>query len=471
MKKQSLKTKISFAVFLVAFSGILSISFLFFYQMKKQFIEYNVKQQIQKIQDLCSLLGQQYNPKTGQWNVDYIRELGMQAVRDGFLISIEDKKTQHTIWDAKIYDMSLCTKTIQKISNRMKSKYPNLNGKFTSQNYNLEQAGTIIGYVSINYYRPYFFMQNDFAYLDKVKEIAIIICILAISVVYFIACIYAGRISNPIKRIVNKAKIIADGKYELQIEKATDTIEMEMLRGSINKLASSLVTLELLRKQLTNDLSHELRTPLTVLRSYLEAMTDGVWEPTQERLISCYDQTIRMGNLVSDMLDLAMITSNNLKLNKTNVNLSELIAYNINSFKQQLEKKNINVTVNGPNIIVFADETRTNQVISKLLSNAINNGIFNGNILFELFETNSSGGFHIEDDGIGIKQEELPYIFEQFFRTDKARKLSINGSGLGLALAKSIMEAHGGSIKVESTLGIGSTFTVKFPKQEIRTED
>lgn len=464
MKKQSLKVKITFSVCIVAFSGILSISFLFFHLMKNQFIEYNVTQRIQKLQILCYSLGQQYDPNTEQWNIEEICEIGMQAVKDGYLIRIYDKDTQKIIWDTRIYDMPLATKTIKEISQQMKRTYPNLKGAFSPVNYKLEQSGTVIGHVNISYYRPFFFSNNDFKFLNNVKAIIIIICLLALSAAYFTACIQAGRISTPIKRIVNKARLISNKKYELRIIKTDGSIEMEMLKDSVNRLASSLVTLEMLRKQLTDDLSHEFRTPLTVLRSYLETMLDGVWEPTEERLSRCYDQTIRMGKLVSDMLDLAMITSNNLKLNKTDVNISELITYNINCFKRQLEQKHINVEINGPKINVFADEARANQVVSNLLSNAINYGLTNGKIEFELFETNISAGFHIKDNGIGIEQEELAFIFEQFYRTNKSREISTEGSGLSLAIVKSIMEAHGGSVKVESISGKGSVFTVIFPR-------
>lgn len=464
MKKQSLKVKMTFSICIVAFSGILSISFLFFNLMKKQFIEYNVTQRIQKLQILCYSLGQQYDLNTGHWNIENIREIGMQAVEAGYLIRIYDKETQKVLWDARVNDMPLAAKMIKEISQQMKRKYPILNGAFSSKNYTLEQSGTVIGLVNISYYRPYFLSQNDFRFLDTVKTIIIIIGILALSAAYFAARIQAGRISNPIKRIVNKTKQISDGKYEIRIVKTDASIEMEMLKASVNQLVSSLVTLEMLRKQLTDDLSHEFRTPLTVLQSYLEAMLDGVWEPTEERLLSCRDQTIRMGKLVSDMLDLAMITSNNLKLNKTDVNLLELITQNVSCLKRQLDQKNIKVIINGPKITVFADETRTNQVISNLLSNAINYGLTNGKIEFELFETNISGGFHIKDNGIGIEQEELAFIFERFYRTNQSREITTDGSGLGLTIVKSIMEAHGGSVKAESISGKGSVFTVTFPR-------
>jgi signal transduction histidine kinase len=363
------------------------------------------------------------------------------------------------------HDMSLCNQVMDTISNRMKVEYPRLDGEFTSTDYPLTNNGKSVGKVSISYFGPFFLNENDLKFLHSLNTILIIIAFIALLVSLFVGHMMAKRISRPILKTVDAAKKIADGRYEIRLEEESRIKEIKLLEGSINHLAKSLETLEKLRKQLTADVAHELRTPISILQSYIEAMSDGIWEATTERLQSCQEEVSRIGKLVGDLERLTKIESENLKLDKSEVDLYSLIEKTIKSFEAEIKDKRLKVSVGGANPVLIADYDRLKQVAVNLLSNSIKYSGTDKTIHFEIFNTRDTAGFVIRDKGTGIPKEELPYIFERFYRADKSRNRATGGSGIGLTIVKAIVEAHGGRVTVESEINEGSAFTVTLPKE------
>jgi signal transduction histidine kinase len=216
-------------------------------------------------------------------------------------------------------------------------------------------------------------------------------------------------------------------------------------RRNMEKLARQ----EELRKQLTADVAHELRTPLTAVSTNLEAMAEGALAPTPERLNACYDEIQRLGNLVADLESLAKTESEILKLNLAPVDLLEVA-------------EEVFGNVGGERVTVQADRERLLQVLNNLRSNAEKYG--NGGIFVTVKNNGKYGEIVVADDGSGISEEDLPYIFERFYRADKSRTRATGGAGIGLAVVKSIVNAHGGTVSVESKSGEGSRFTVQLKK-------
>jgi signal transduction histidine kinase len=461
--KQSIQTKISSAIALIVLLSVAIISFLANYFINKQFTEYISRDQELKIQVITSSLSGQYDVTTKKWNVDYIDAIGMNSLYEGYIIKVYDSQN-HSLWDAQAHDMSLCKSIMDDISERMKIKYPQLEGEFIATRHNLLSGKEVIGSVSISYFGPFFLNENDFRFLNELNTILVSIGAVAIALSIFVGFLLARRLSSPILNTVEATKQIADGNYSIRLKEKSNTKELDLLTGSINHLAASLQNLEMLRKQLTADVAHELRTPISILQAHIEAMIDGIWEPTPERLQSCYDETGRIGKLVKDLENLAKIESDKLKLEKAEINLHELIHKMIISFESNLKNKNLAAEVKGPDITVYADPDRIKQVVVNLLSNAIKYSSSEGIILFETIDEDEFSGFRITDQGIGIPEEELPYIFERFYRADKSRNRLTGGSGIGLTIVKSIIEAHGGSVRVESKVNKGSCFTVLLPK-------
>ncbi len=462
--KQSLKAQLSTTILVIVLLTIVVVSFLANIFINRQFTSYVSKQQDLESQIITSTLSQQYTEFTDQWNTDFVHATGMYALYEGYIVKVYDKEGK-TIWDAQAHDMELCHQIMDEISNRMKIEYPRLSGEFSATDYPLVKNGKIIGRVSVSTFGPFFLNENDFQFIHSLNRILISVGMIALVVSVLVGHVFAKRISRPILKTVEITKQIADGNYGVRIEEESNTKELGLLEESINHLAGSLETLEKLRKQLTEDVAHELRTPITILGSYLEAMTEGVWDATPERLESCNEEVERIGKLVGDLERLARIEGENLKLQKQRVDLYALIDKTIQSFKIELENKHLEIILLGEHYELLADQDRLKQVIVNLLSNAIKYSKEGARIQFYTFETRDIVGFRIQDTGIGIPQQELPYIFERFYRADKSRNRATGGTGIGLTIVKAIIEAHGGRVSVQSVLNEGTEFTVILPKE------
>lgn len=396
--------------------------------------------------------------------MDYIHTVGMLSLYEGYIIKVYDTKGT-ILWDARTHDMALCDRVMEDISERMRIKYPQIDGEFKVNTYYLTQSGIPIGTVDISYFGPFFLSENEFRFLDSLNRVLLGIGFASLVLSIFIGSVISKRISEPILKTVAATGMIAEGNYGTRLGETSDTRELKALIASVNHLASSLETLEKLRNQLTEDVAHELRTPITILQAHIEAMAEGLWEPTSERLQGCYEETIRISNLIGDLEKLTKIESENLKLNITSFLIQEEIHKVVLSLNQNRESKQIGILVQGQEFNIMADRDRIHQVLVNLISNAIKYSKAGGCILVETFEKEDTCGFHIKDQGIGIPIEEQPFIFERFYRSDKSRNRLTGGTGIGLTIVKAIVEAHGGRITVESEVNNGSVFTVFLPKE------
>jgi signal transduction histidine kinase len=181
-------------------------------------------------------------------------------------------------------------------------------------------------------------------------------------------------------------------------------------------------------------------------------------------LQSCYEEILRIGILVKDLENLAKVESQILKLNKSFVDLHSLVVSVCTGFEIEASKKRIALAVAGKVCMTFVDEDRIKQVVFNLLSNAIKYTPDDGKITVTVQEKLNSFNVYVEDDGIGIPKEEIPLIFERFYRADKSRNRKTGGAGIGLAIVKSIVQAHGGTITVKSQIDKGSQFVICLPK-------
>lgn len=462
--KRSLRTHLTLTIALLSFFTVALISLLANVFINQKFKAYILDQQMQKTNEIATSLSEQYDNSINVWNKDFIHVIGMNALYDGYIIAVYDNEDD-VVWDAQQHDMTLCTRVMADISKRMLEKYPKIHGEFVSQDYDLIQGDKVVGKVAISYFGPYFLNENDFQFLSALNSILIGTGIVSLICSLIIGWILSRHISNPITKIINIAGEISKGNYNTRFVGETNTQELNELIYSINHLAASLSDQEGLRKQLTADVAHELRTPLTTIGTFLEAMIEGVWEPTQERLQSCYEEINRITKLVKDLERLAKVESDNLKLQKESIDLLQVIRSVSSYFEFELKNKKLNLQIEGDSSIVIGDRDRISQVILNLLSNAIKYTKEDGHIKITVIDTESYGEFCIEDDGIGVSKEEQDFIFERFYRADKSRNRKTGGAGIGLAIVKSIVEAHGGNVWVESEPGKGSRFYVSLPKK------
>lgn len=462
--RRKLSTQLSVGFALIVLITISLISLTANLLINRQFEKYVEEQQKSFLEGLSDVLSPQYDSDTGIWNQDYIHGFGMYALKDGYIIKLYD--TEGTvIWDAENHDMTLCHQIMEKISTQMEKRRSELNGNFVTYRYDLEQSGMTVGYLDVSYYSPYHLDEDDFHFLNALNVILLAVGILSIAGAAIAGVILARRLSAPITKTTEITREISEGNYAIRFESSVGIQELADLSRAVNHMAESLEQQEIIRRRLTTDVAHELRTPITNVSSYLEAILEGVWEPTPERLQSCYDELERISKLVADLEQLRQAEYENLNLQKTQVNLLELSEMVAENFETPLREKNILCTVSGAPVIVLADRSRLQQVITNLVSNAVKYTPENGNIQIKVKEEEGMGIFQVEDSGIGIAEGDLQLIFERFYRTDRSRSRRQGGAGIGLTIAKAIVQAHDGTITAESKVGEGSRFTVVLPKQ------
>ncbi|MBS3766182.1 ATP-binding protein, partial [Candidatus Bipolaricaulota bacterium] len=215
------------------------------------------------------------------------------------------------------------------------------------------------------------------------------------------------------------------------------------------------------------DVAHELRSPLTKIHGYLKAIKEGAMEVNEKAIDSLYRNSKLLKKLVDDLQDLTMAEAGKLNLEKQPILLSDLISKAKESIHIRLEEENLdlNIDSNGK-VLLNVDPDRIHQVLQNLLENAIIHSPERGTIQLDTEFTDNQIEISISDEGEGIPEEDLPHVFDRFYRVDRSRSRTTGGTGLGLTISKELVEAHGGEIDVRSEEGEGSTFTVTLPYKE-----
>ena len=398
------------------------------------------------------------------WNTEFIENLGIEAIRKGIAIEIYDKNN-NKVWSVFEDEKVLSDKTLNDISKNMKSIEKQWDNYFEELKVDIndDEGNILVGYAYIGHYASTYYMENDVEFFNAINRIIIIIGVISISSIIIISIIISRSIAKPISKVSKMTKYIGEGNYKNKLNYKSNIMEIDDLINSINKLSNELNDQENLRKQLTGDIAHELRTPLTSIKGHLDAIIVGIWEPTNERLNSINEEVKRITNLVDELRKLAKFDSGKDNLNKEIVNLKNYIKSIAYNYEGKALEKNIVIKYQLENIEALIDKEKFAQVIINILSNAIkyNNG--NNAIYIKVFKKNNSINISIKDSGIGIPKSEYKNIFERFYRLDKSRGANEKGVGVGLTIAKSIVNAHGGEIEVYSEINKGSEFIISLP--------
>lgn len=258
--------------------------------------------------------------------------------------------------------------------------------------------------------------------------------------------------------------MLTTGNFKARENLKTDIVEIEKLRQSINVLGEKMDQQDTLRRRLISDISHELRNPLNVLQMNLEAMIDGVVPMTPERLSSLNNEVIRFGKLLGNLNVLKEFEAESETSPQKEVNLKTLCQDIYNNFLGVAKERNIQLSFEyyrKDQYAIIGDYHSLYQVVINLLHNAMKFTPENGRIFLTLKKDASFTYLEIRDTGVGIPEEDLPNIFERFYRVDRSRE-EVEGSGIGLTIVKRIMDKHGAQIHVASKVGKGTTFTLKF---------
>jgi signal transduction histidine kinase len=303
--------------------------------------------------------------------------------------------------------------------------------------------------------------EGDF--LVSVNRATYISAIVATSIALVLGGLLAYTLTRSLRELTAATKELAQGKLGSQV-KVRSRDELGDLAISFNQMSSELEQANQLRRKMTADIAHDLRTPLSVMMGYSEALSDGKLEATPEIFRVMHTEALHLSHLVDDLKTLSLADARELPLNLQKISPGDLLSRAENSYRVQAENKDISIQVeiqpDLPNIEV--DIERMAQVLGNLVSNALRYTQAGGEILLKAERTEGKVRLCVVDTGTGIAADDLPYIFERSFRGDKARQHGDGETGLGLAIAKSLVEAQGGVMAVESQLGRGTRFTISF---------
>lgn len=451
------------SIVIIIIVTLLTVAISKFY-FDKKFGDYIMIKNQNTVQNILMELSEQYSDN--EWNYKNIEKITYNSLDKGIIVALYDKEDKE-IMNIEKNSKDKCNRIMNFIKSSMEGKYGSTTSQFEPVYYPLIKSGEKIGEVRVKFYGPIFYMQNELVFLDIVNKIILGIGVLLILASTIMGFIISRSITRPINKLMTKAKYISKGEYDKKIEINTDVLEINDLINSINNLSQSIKEQENIRKRLTGDISHELKTPLTNIQSHLEAMIDGVWKPTEERLLSVKEEAERLSSLVSDMQKLNRYDESSIKLKKDNVNISDIICFVIFQFSNLAKSKNIKIEYEKKNINLYCDKDKITQALVNILSNAIRYSNEGSTIFIEERLKDNKVIISIEDQGIGISEEDLKYVFERFYRADKSRTRATGGTGIGLTIVKSIVSSHGGEVKLESKLGEGSKFTIILPKKDI----
>ncbi len=461
--KYSLRTKLSLSYLSVALVCVFIISIFTNIFLEKHFKNYIIENQERQNREVVSLVSQQYTADK-QWDAGVIESIGINALEQGLIIKVTDTSGR-MIWDATVHNNGMCQQMIAHMAQNMSSRYPNWKGGYVENKYPLIYKLSEVGTVEIGYYGPYYFNDNDLAFINALNDLLLLVGVFSLFLSLLIGTFMAKRLTNPISRVISTAQMISKGYYGGRATAQSSTKEIALLTETVNDLAETLEQQEVLRKRLTADVAHELRTPLATLQSHMEAMIDGIWKPDVQRLASCHEEIMRIKRMVGDLEKLAKYESENLVLDRSSFDVSELIQYLIRNFETDFVAKGIALKFCGEKEIINADRDKISQVFVNLLSNALKYTSEGGKVEVTLKADRDITQISFRDNGYGIAPEDLPYIFERFYRADKSRNRLTGGAGIGLTIAKAIVEAHKGRIEVRSALDEGSEFIVYLPKK------
>lgn len=460
--KLSLVKKLSLGFLLTIIVAVLIVSLISNYMVGEKFNNYLVAQQADKVNNIIVIAEDLYKDKTGFANINN-DEISRYAVSEELYIQVKDLSGNI------VYDSGNSHLQHKNMMESMMGSNSNMNaGVYKEETHSLVKDKKNIGTIVVGYFGTSYLSQGALTFKMTLNHSFIISGFIALMVGLAVSIFLAKQLTNPIVKITKTANEMRRGNLAVRSEVSSKTKEIEELSASINYLAETLQDQEMLRKRLSSDMAHEIKTPLTTLRTHVEALLDGIWQPTEERLQSIYDEIERLTNLVDNLRNLAKLEQADSKLIKTKFNLSSELEKIILSF-EPLFSKNCYVIMSrlDENIWVCMDKDKLKQIMHNLLSNSYKYLKPRGKVIVELKEEKEGITIKVEDNGIGIPEKDIPFIFERFYRTDLSRNTNTGGTGIGLTITKGLVESHTGKISVESKEGEGSTFIVQFPRGTI----
>ncbi|OPJ56291.1 HAMP domain-containing sensor histidine kinase [Alkalithermobacter paradoxus] len=459
--KLTISKKLIINSIVIILISLITTGFISNHIIDKEFDTYLEGEHQKKVKRIESIIQSSFNQDMSFKDLDS-EGLTQYAILERYYIEIRDLKN-NILYTSGNKHMINRNKMGHHMMMRRRLQY--MLGNYKEESYDLVVNNQKSGKVIIGYFGPSNISSGAIIFKNSLYKSIIISSFISVVISFFISIALSKQISIPIKKITSISKQITSGNLSIDTKVDTDIDEITELSSSISTLGSTLKSQDDLRKRLISDMSHEIKTPLTNIKGSLEAFMDGVWDVNEENLESCLDEVNRLSNLVSNLTNIIKLEKSSYILNKEKFSLRSEIEKIINTLTLQFDKKNITVNYSkNDDFDVFMDKDKFKQIMYNILSNAYKYSHENSSINIESI-VDKDIKIIVQDFGIGINPKDLPYIFDYLYRGDISRSKHTGGSGIGLTITKSLVEAHKGSISAESKLGFGTKFILKFPKE------
>ncbi|WP_286229585.1 sensor histidine kinase [Neobacillus mesonae] len=455
---QTLRSKILFYLVLTSMIGILIVSVFIQYGFEESFHSYLDRNREKKIDRVITEIEKDYR-KNGHFTSDPVFGLLHEhAMTDQLYFQLYDRYGKLQMDSSKIRGML----------NSLGLTEPAAAGEeWHSKTYIIKVDDAIIGKLVAIYPEGLIDDENTFIQTIQLYILAAVCLTIVLAIVF--SMLFSKKLTYGLQRLSYAANELQQHNLNVRIPLKGLPTEVKHLAISFNDLAESLAKEAMLRKQFTGDLAHELRTPLATLRSQIEAFQDGIWEPTPQRLEASHEELMRLVRLVNEMEKLLAAENPQMKLEKIEMEAGGVLAAFGEMFLPLFKEKGVRLHIekNSSEELFEADKDKLMQILSNVLNNALKYTPAGKNVTISVV-TAIGGyvGFCIQDEGAGMKDEDIPHIFERFYRGDKSRDRKTGGIGIGLSIVKALMDAHKGMIKVKSKLNKGTSITLWFPMKE-----
>lgn len=441
---------IKFLILILAVS-IISLSAAYFLRewMLRDFREYLEGEMLDRIHWITADLEGTYEKYSG-WKEYILAEDTIWALMLGLEIRIKDTKGKVVMDTEKAINAlsPLMRRRVLGISNFIKSDRSE-----TFMPYPLFLGGEEIGQIEVRFLPP----EKETVFISQSNKFLLLSLLSLGGAALLLSIIFSRKLTHPIKKLSSAAKAIGEGNLESRVHTSRND-EIGELSRAFNKMAQVLETQEGIRKRVISNIAHELRTPITAIRGELEGMMDGLISADRDQFQSLYEETGRLKKIIEGIEDLSQAEASVLSLKKEKINMGPYLSNIVGRFDALFTEKGVKLELEcDKQLTVNADPERLSQIIINLLSNALKATEKGGDVRIRAYRSPTEAIIEVWDNGCGIKEEDLPFIFERFYKAAKG------GIGLGLAIVKELVQAHGGRIGVKSEYGKGSVFTVSIP--------
>ncbi len=406
-----------------------------------------------------------YYAERGHWGgiAPNLTHIGMSTET---IIVLKDAKGS-LVYDSRI-DMRGIMGTIRRMDMQQRVRLEQEGESFT---YPVTVDGMEVGSLTLTLLgREGLLAQEDLDFSQTINYSIILIAALAALMAIATSIFLSRRLTLPLEEITRAVKTLREGDLSRRVQ-ITSQDELGLLGTAFNAMAIKLENTEKMRRKLSADISHELRTPLTTLKSYLEAFKEGVLAPTEENITSLQEEVARLERLVQSLQELSLAENRAADLPPKKLNPGPTLKRIFDLYQPLFSEKRLSSDLKLPRdeVTLYCNEEALERILHNLLSNAIKYSPQGGEVQVTLDREGGQGEAQknariiVSDTGPGIKEKDLPFIFERFYRVDPSRSRRTGGAGIGLTIVKELAQAQGGSITVASRVGEGSKFILTLP--------